>query len=676
MKRAIIIILMVAAACPAGCAGPDPASGKRVSSGVFAVEDCCTSHLECQDGQWCNGVEYCNCWGVCLAGDPVDCNDGNPATVDTCVNDYIGKPGVRGTGGIDGEDGEIGTGHCDHDLVGRPCTTDADCEDDNACTIDECVSDLCRYTSIDCDDGDVCTADSCDPVMGCVHNALQYCCTNDADCDDDNECTIDVCDLDTHLCGYTADTGAICDYPNDCFDPGTCEADGLCYPGTLRVPANDTCAGAIDVVLSDIGEACVTGTTMCALNDYQGSCESGMNADVVYRFRYPGELGAEITQVGTDHTARQRDNCHITDGTAVGCCVTNWWEFTFNFPAAGSYRAGIETENYNFDLSAQGIRHRVMVYLDGVPKGEIVNLATTPEHRRGTIYLGNVAAGNHVIRYHWINDWYSAPFDSNIKIHQAWIQEDNAPYQLYSYNAMVDAEFDSALYARFTCEDTAGEIACNNNCVGTSMLDCGFYGLAVSDSAMTLLPYPVDSPPELFFIVDGKLGERGDFELRISRILHKNNPCAVVADSIRRIDATAGGEFRGNINGYINDMLDAGFNWLKTPCHGAAGAGSDWPATAWFVMKPEADTVYRVWTDEETPATWFDTVITVWDNTSALGCGGPKTYIGCAHLPGRNGPDNPTQLQGTLRGGNVYLVGISIYSRPTAGNYIVHFDIL
>jgi hypothetical protein len=66
----------------------------------------------------------------------------------------------------------------------------------------------------------------------------------------------------------------------------------------------------------------------------------------------------------------------------------------------------------------------------------------------------------------------------------------------------------------------------------------------------------------------------------------------------------------------------------------------------------------------------------VWENNSGLGCGGPKTYIGCAHSDGRNGPDAPTAYQGTFVNGQTYLVGISNYQLPTAGNYIVHFDIM
>src|SRR5262249_42687107 len=43
----------------------------------------CLSDASCGDGNICNGVETCRA-GVCTAGTPRDCNDGDPCTVDTC----------------------------------------------------------------------------------------------------------------------------------------------------------------------------------------------------------------------------------------------------------------------------------------------------------------------------------------------------------------------------------------------------------------------------------------------------------------------------------------------------------------------------------------------------------------------------------------------------------------
>jgi parallel beta-helix repeat protein len=44
----------------------------------------CLSDASCGDGNICNGVEKCVA-GVCIAGTPLSCNDGDPCTVDSCA---------------------------------------------------------------------------------------------------------------------------------------------------------------------------------------------------------------------------------------------------------------------------------------------------------------------------------------------------------------------------------------------------------------------------------------------------------------------------------------------------------------------------------------------------------------------------------------------------------------
>src|SRR5262245_49820470 len=75
-----------------------------------------------------------------LACSPVDCNDNNACTDETCA------PGVG----------------CIYMVV--------DCNDNNACTDDSCDSDIgCIHTELDCNDENVCTDDTCDPAIGCIH---------------------------------------------------------------------------------------------------------------------------------------------------------------------------------------------------------------------------------------------------------------------------------------------------------------------------------------------------------------------------------------------------------------------------------------------------------------------------------------------------------------------------
>jgi len=86
----------------------------RYDSNACTVDRCvggqCDWSNPCDEGQFCNGVETCVA-GVCVAGTPPDCDDGNLCTEDAC---------------------DPQTGGC----VNEP---------------------------VDYDDGDPCTADSCDP---------------------------------------------------------------------------------------------------------------------------------------------------------------------------------------------------------------------------------------------------------------------------------------------------------------------------------------------------------------------------------------------------------------------------------------------------------------------------------------------------------------------------------
>jgi hypothetical protein len=50
------------------------------------------------------------------------------------------------------------------------CTSDAECDDGDACTQDACNPDgSCSHAEVSCDDGNGCTLDRCDPASGCSH---------------------------------------------------------------------------------------------------------------------------------------------------------------------------------------------------------------------------------------------------------------------------------------------------------------------------------------------------------------------------------------------------------------------------------------------------------------------------------------------------------------------------
>ena len=90
------------------------------------------------------------------------------------------------------------------------CTSDAECDDADACTTDTCVGGFCENTTINCDDTIACTNDSCDQATGCVNVP------DDSRCDDTIACTNDSCDQATGCMNVPDDT--LCDDSNVCTD--------------------------------------------------------------------------------------------------------------------------------------------------------------------------------------------------------------------------------------------------------------------------------------------------------------------------------------------------------------------------------------------------------------------------------------------------------------------------
>jgi len=100
-----------------------------------------------------------------------------------------------------------GAGQCVH--------TPVDCDDGDPCTVDSCdpQTGACLHSPVSCDDGDACTTDSCDPQTGaCVHTPLT--------CDDGNACTVNDRCVPT-LSGGTTCQGD----PKDCYDGDPCTED-------------------------------------------------------------------------------------------------------------------------------------------------------------------------------------------------------------------------------------------------------------------------------------------------------------------------------------------------------------------------------------------------------------------------------------------------------------------
>ena len=234
-------------ACPGECIPGDPGGQGRIALGSPGQCTCrCTQDADCSDGNACNGTETCQ-GGLCVAGLPPDCDDGNP-----CTHDCDPAVGCLHTPVADGQ-------ACSD---GNPCTTPDTCQagtctsgpplpDGSACSDgDRCtLADTCRAGACvggpprNCSDDNTCTSDGCDPLTGCTHTTLpdgsvcddrDACTVNDAcsggtcivgdprNCDDGNPCTSDTCDSATGCQHAPLPDGTACGTRQTC-SAGICQ---------------------------------------------------------------------------------------------------------------------------------------------------------------------------------------------------------------------------------------------------------------------------------------------------------------------------------------------------------------------------------------------------------------------------------------------------------------------
>jgi hypothetical protein len=274
---------------------------------------------ECLDGDVCTIADHCEA-GLCV-GTPVDCNDDNPCTTDSC--DGLGGCAFEHIVAIcdDGDACTLGDicqdGACAGSASltcddGNPCTDDscgeagcvfeanaAGCDDGNACTsADTCAAGSCQGEQVACDDNNLCTTDSCDLKAGCVNaNNAQPCddgdgctqgdvcadgaCTSGASatCADGNPCTDDACDGKLG-CVFTANV-LDCDDKNSCTIGDSCVEGNCIGLGDLSCDDGNPCTE--DACLADGGCTHVNVVGLCndgdacTVNDMcvDGTCISG-----------------------------------------------------------------------------------------------------------------------------------------------------------------------------------------------------------------------------------------------------------------------------------------------------------------------------------------------------------------------------------------------------------------
>jgi hypothetical protein len=323
-----IVISYLSVAATDGLAGLSEGNGEPADfneSELSAMSCDCSSHVECDDGLYCNGEETCDANGHCQPGTPVDCNDYIDCTVDACDEATNECENAPDDGACD--DGSFcnGAETCDASSDCQPGTP-VDCDDGVGCTDDSCneQSDVCDNIPDDsvCDDGLFCNgAETCDPGSGCL-DGLDPC--PEPYCNETNDvCEGVLCDNGTCEAGEDCNNcpndciGKLVGKPStryccgdgfcegredgvncaiDCGPPPVCE-DGICDPGEDSCncptdcgtpPAKETdcadgidndCDGLIDgndkvdCVCSARDESCLLDSECCSNRCHRGNCK-------------------------------------------------------------------------------------------------------------------------------------------------------------------------------------------------------------------------------------------------------------------------------------------------------------------------------------------------------------------------------------------------------------------
>jgi hypothetical protein len=136
------------------CAGRSVCDDGNPCTDDYADENqhCACSHVstaegtECNDANACTTLDACDGAGHCLSVIPLDCDDGDPCTLDSCspASGCIHTPAAEGTS----------------------------CDDGNACDgVESCdgYGSCVSHDPPQCDDHVPCTLDGCDPLTGCTY---------------------------------------------------------------------------------------------------------------------------------------------------------------------------------------------------------------------------------------------------------------------------------------------------------------------------------------------------------------------------------------------------------------------------------------------------------------------------------------------------------------------------
>jgi hypothetical protein len=240
-------------------------SGPNASTDTFGIVQ--GNPLDCDDHNTCTDDSCDSSTGCVHNNNTAACDDGNPNTIgDVCAGGHCA--GVDRCAGVICSPGDqchnpgvcnSSTGVCS---AATPKPDGTTCTDGNACsTNDACLAGTCTGgPPPTCDDGDVCTIDICSPSSGCMHtpgNAGAVCRASAGVCDPAETCTGTdaTCPGDAKSTAVCRASAGGCDVAESCDGVNNnCPVDGFQSSATVCRPAAGQC---------DVAESCTGMSAAC-----------------------------------------------------------------------------------------------------------------------------------------------------------------------------------------------------------------------------------------------------------------------------------------------------------------------------------------------------------------------------------------------------------------------------
>ncbi len=314
------------------CSDPFQADGTLCGSSDQCYQGVCVDCLNnagcldlADDGLECTGA-VCDLANHLCEHDPSahvgqSCGDSTDSECDhpdTCDAHGVCQPNYADSTTLCNDDGNAcngvytcNQGLCDQSTDPVTCIAPEVCKLDGVC---DPATGVCFYANqadgIDCGEDDFCYQGSC---VECIEDSQ---CTNLPD--DGLECTSPACDLDTHTCVHDGSKhiGERCgdDTENDCNQPDTCDANGICQsnhePSTTSCMDENSCleGGSCDGLGMCVDGTVCNGHGTCS--ESLCSCSSDYNGDSC-EF-WTKDFGTSVYEIANDTAMDSQGNVYLT----------------------------------------------------------------------------------------------------------------------------------------------------------------------------------------------------------------------------------------------------------------------------------------------------------------------------------------------------------------------------